>query len=207
MARKTKEDAEKTRETLLDAAEQVFISKGVASATLEQIAREAGMTRGAVYWHFENKAAILSAIHERASAPLDEVYDLALQEGKHPIDALRGSCTHALRLVASDERTRNVFSILLFRCEKIEQLVPTEACPTQKRQEVCHKFCNAFEVAQQEGRLRDGLTPDDAAFALHAYMTGIFTDYLRYPDEGCDLHGLAPRLVDIFFHGVLNAGK
>ncbi len=54
MVRKTKEDAELTRKRIVDAARAVFLKRGVSKATLEHIASEASVTRGAVYWHFEN---------------------------------------------------------------------------------------------------------------------------------------------------------
>lgn len=53
MARRTKEDACATRNSLLDAAEQVFYEQGVARASLNEIAQRAGATRGAVYWYFK----------------------------------------------------------------------------------------------------------------------------------------------------------
>jgi TetR/AcrR family acrAB operon transcriptional repressor len=63
--RKTKEEAQKTREDLLKAAALVFSDKGVARSTLAEIAKAAGVTRGAIYWHFENKAEIFDALHDR----------------------------------------------------------------------------------------------------------------------------------------------
>ena len=54
MVRRTKEAAAITREQLLDAAERVFRERGVAGSSLAQIAAEAGVTRGAVYWHFRD---------------------------------------------------------------------------------------------------------------------------------------------------------
>lgn len=57
--KRCKQDAEKTKSQLIDAACEVFYREGVARATLEQIAREAGVTRGALYWHFNNKVDIL----------------------------------------------------------------------------------------------------------------------------------------------------
>ncbi|WP_272942305.1 TetR family transcriptional regulator [Kingella kingae] len=53
--RKTKEEAQKTRQHLLNAALEVFWRKGVTQASLHEIAVEAGVTRGALYWHFKNK--------------------------------------------------------------------------------------------------------------------------------------------------------
>lgn len=202
MARKTKEDSEKTREMLIDAAEHVFISKGVSSASLEEIAQSAGVTRGALYWYFENKADLLNAVHHRAKAPLDAVFEGALQEGKDPIDALRGSTTAALRMIARDERMRNIFTILLFKCEQADQLSLQDGCPAQKRSEALEKFTRVFVDAHTKGQLVEGITPESAAFALHAYIYGIFSDYLRYP-QGPDLYALAPDLMDVFFRGIL----
>ena len=73
MARKTKAEAAATREALLDAAEEVFLEKGVARTSLEQIARHAGMTRGAVYWHFKNKADLFQAMLGRVRMPFQEL--------------------------------------------------------------------------------------------------------------------------------------
>ena len=63
--RKTKLEAEKTRQHLLDAALEVFWRKGVTSASLQEIAEEAGVTRGALYWHFANKEALFEALFVR----------------------------------------------------------------------------------------------------------------------------------------------
>ncbi len=58
VARKTKEDAEETKDSILEAATKVFMDKGFSNASLEQIAKKAGVTRGAIYWHFKNKMDI-----------------------------------------------------------------------------------------------------------------------------------------------------
>ena len=70
MARKTKEDAELTYHALLDAATALFIRQGIARTTLNNIAAEAGMTRGAIYWHFDNKDAVIQALWERNTSTL-----------------------------------------------------------------------------------------------------------------------------------------
>lgn len=62
MARKCKEDAEKTRQAVLEAALDVFCEKGYAKATFDEIAARAGFTKGAVYWYFRNKADLVSAL-------------------------------------------------------------------------------------------------------------------------------------------------
>ncbi len=62
MARKCKEDAEKTRLAILEAALDVFCEKGYARATFDEIAARAGFTKGAVYWYFRNKADLITAL-------------------------------------------------------------------------------------------------------------------------------------------------
>ena len=64
MARKTKQEAENTRNTILNAATQVLLVRGIARTHLNDIAREAGLTRGAIYWHFTNKADLLHTLWE-----------------------------------------------------------------------------------------------------------------------------------------------
>ena len=62
MARKCKEDAEKTRQAVIESALDVFSEKGYAKATFDEIAARAGFTKCAVYWYFRNKADLVSAL-------------------------------------------------------------------------------------------------------------------------------------------------
>ena len=62
MARKCKEDAEKTRQAVIESALDVFSEKGYAKATFDEIAARAGFTKGAVYWYFRNKADLVAAL-------------------------------------------------------------------------------------------------------------------------------------------------
>ena len=81
--RRCKEDAEQTRQAILDAAEVIFCDQGVAAATLERISRMAGVTRGAFYWHFKDKADLLQALHDR-SRPAQAVMIRAAAQNGHP---------------------------------------------------------------------------------------------------------------------------
>ena len=82
MVRKTKEDAELTRQRIIDAAREVFLARGVSRSTLEHIAARAGVTRGAVYWHFSNKTDLFHAMREQVFLPLiDRMDDTLLVEG------------------------------------------------------------------------------------------------------------------------------
>ena len=75
MVRQTKENAEITRQRIIDAAREVFLSRGVSRTSIEQIATKAGLTRGAIYWHFSNKTDLFSALREQVLLPLIDRMD------------------------------------------------------------------------------------------------------------------------------------
>ena len=123
MARKTKEDAIATRNSLIDAAENVFLDKGVSRASLSDIAHAAGATRGAIYWHFKDKVDLFGAMMERVTLPLEQGYsEIECSTCPDPVQRLRAVMALVLRTVASDERTRRVFEIAIYKVEYVAEL-------------------------------------------------------------------------------------
>ncbi|NTZ84231.1 TetR family transcriptional regulator [Burkholderia metallica] len=96
MARKTKEAALLTREAILDASERLFDACGRGAASLEDIAEAAGVTRGAVYWHFKDKSDLLLALFVRVRESFrDQLLALARRGSR------RGSIKAFCRLLLS----------------------------------------------------------------------------------------------------------
>lgn len=60
-----RQQADRTREQLLETARRLFIEKGYAATPLEEVVAQAGMTRGALYHHFKDKRALFDAVVER----------------------------------------------------------------------------------------------------------------------------------------------
>ncbi|MCE0733683.1 TetR family transcriptional regulator [Halomonas sp. G15] len=179
MARRTKAEAAATREALLDAAEEVFLEKGVARTSLEQIARHAGMTRGAVYWHFRNKADLFQAMLGRVRMPFQELVaeigDPSLVE--RPLEAIR------LAILKGFERLeqphyRRVHAILIHHCEVFGDIDPL-AMQNEMADEACGAQADYFACAARLGHLRDDLSPVIAAELMQAMLGGLFHDWLR----------------------------
>jgi AcrR family transcriptional regulator len=63
-SQKAQQSAE-TREAIVQSALRLFAKRGVSGTSIDQIAREAGITKGAVYWHFDSKDTLFEAIMER----------------------------------------------------------------------------------------------------------------------------------------------
>lgn len=76
MARKTLEESARTRRNIVDAAALAFARAGVANVTLEHIAQSAGVTRGAIYWHFKGKDELLQSILDEQALPLERVFPM-----------------------------------------------------------------------------------------------------------------------------------
>lgn len=84
-------DAERTRERLLSAAFREIYRSGFQSASLDTILASAGVTKGALYHHFDSKEVLGYAVVEEIIAPdLYGTWVEPLQRGKNPIDALIG---------------------------------------------------------------------------------------------------------------------
>jgi AcrR family transcriptional regulator len=71
-SRQQRRDPERTRQDLLDAAWPIFAEKGFAAASVEDICRAAGLTRGAFYWHFTSKEDLLISAFEARRARLNQ---------------------------------------------------------------------------------------------------------------------------------------
>lgn len=118
MARKTKEEALKTRQMLLDAAIEQFARRGVSNTTLTDIADAAGVTRGAVYWHFSSKSELFNAMWQEQLPLRDLVHHKLKQiETGNPLLDLRNKFVLGLQYIAETPRQRALMQILYHKCE------------------------------------------------------------------------------------------
>lgn len=182
MARRTKEEAERTRAAVLDAAVQVFLAQGVARATLEDVARAAGVTRGAVYWHFRDKLDLFLAIDARARLPAEELLaEVAGHDGPDPLGELARVLTERLVALEADAERRRYLTVVLVRCEYTEEMAP--ALDRQRRADAALRaeLQRIFEsaAAARPGGLAPAWRPGTAALALHALVTGLINAWLR----------------------------
>lgn len=106
MARSNKERTEATRLALIEAARRLFVDKGYAETATPDIVAEAGVTRGALYHHFEDKKALFRATLEReAEAVADHIETVSIPAGS-PRDALLLGASAYFDAMAVPGRTR-----------------------------------------------------------------------------------------------------
>lgn len=196
--RKTKADAERTRDQILDAAEMTFFERGVARSSLDDIARAAGVTRGAVYWHFANKVELFLAMQDRAWLPQEDLCEqLADTPDRDPLATVADVVCDMFRRIATDESQKRVLAILLLRCEYTDEM----ADALQRRKEAdCSldaRFGALFAAAGDRGLLHPAFTPALAQGAFRALVFGVFRRWLEAPEE-MDLTAQGCAMVQAF---------
>ncbi len=197
MARATKEEALATRHRILDAAEAVFEKQGVSRTSLADIAEEARVTRGAVYWHFKNKADVFNAMCERVRLPMEEMADIdASMDPGDPLGSMRAATTFALRQTTGNPHSKAVFGILFNKCEFVDPEDPVYA----RQQEAVRAGRKRLEIliarAVRAGQLPDDIDIPLAAGVYQSFVTGLMKQWLFAPDS-LDLEPEIERVVDV----------
>ena len=202
MARRTKADAKTTRNNLLDAAEQLFQSRGVSHTSLNDIAVAAGTTRGAIYWHFKDKAELFNAMMERVTLPLEQTLVVAyVEQSAHPVAEIRSAMLEALRLIATDEQTCRVLKIATHQVE-----YTTDMGAVLERHLSVHGGCVARNhAALQRAFAARGQSPpmalDFAARGLQVMVEGLVHQWLLNT-EAFDLQANGRAALDVYLGGL-----
>jgi len=203
MARRTKTEAEVTRQKLLDAAAEVFREHGVAHSTLAEVAAAAGVTRGAVYWHFRDKAHLFDALCEREQLPMEAMLACAGEvRQKDPLRALRTLAVDGLMRLATNARTQAVFDVIFHKCE-----FAAEFASVAGRRHATDRGCLAnverlLKQAVDTGQLSANTDTELAARCLNAYMVGLMHEWVQRP-EAYDLAQAAPAMIDCVLAGLV----
>ncbi len=202
MVRRTKEEALATRGHILDTAELVFQRQGVSKATLNDIAQAAGVTRGAIYWHFRDKADLFDAMMERVRLPMEEE---ALCRGgppsAEPIEQLRRNFIAVLRKTVDDPQVRRVFEIATHKVEYVGELESLRERHAQARNECVAHIQTLLRRAVELQQLPAGRATRAAALGLHALIDGLFHDWLLDP-ASFDLVRVGREVLDNYLAGL-----
>nr|WP_288356476.1 TetR family transcriptional regulator [uncultured Pseudomonas sp.] len=196
MARRTKEEAEETRAHILDAAERVFYANGVSGTSLADIASAAGVTRGAIYWHFQNKVDVFQAMLDRRMLPQEELARACESEDEpDPLGNMRQLLVQLLARMQADSECRRVGEILQYKCEYNAELGDLRKRMQAFQQECDQRIARTLRNAVKRGQLPADLDCRRAAICLHAYMDGLQAHWLMNPDA-YDLQAHAHAMVD-----------
>jgi len=204
MVRRTKADAQATRSSLLDAAEHLFQAQGVSRTSLNDIATAAGTTRGAIYWHFKDKADLFNAMMERVTLPIEETLACSARVAGAQADslgALRHSLLNALEKTANDDQTRRVFEVATHKVEYVAEMQAVRNRHLQVRNTCMAMTGQALAQAGEQAGLALPVPLHSAALGLHVLVDGLIQNWLLDP-QAFDLVACGQQAIDIYFQGL-----
>ena len=205
MARRTKEEAQATRSRILDAAERVFEAHGVSGTSLHEIAQAAGLTRGAIYWHFENKADLFNAMMGRVTLPFEEPDAIGRSKGHGvTLAQVRTGFVDLLRKMTTDPQLRRVFEIATHKVEYVGEMHAVRERHLSMRDACLVDVERALRRATRAGELRPGLSTRSAAIGLLALFDGLLQNWMLNP-QGFDLTRVAGQVFDVHLRGLCRA--
>ena len=204
--RKTKEEAYQTRCNLLAAALTVFYERGVSKASLDEIAKTAGVTRGALYWHFKNKEDLFEALFQIHYANVEQQLEQVLHSDQttEPLDFLYNSVLQHFESLVNDHDFRKFNTILLFRCEQTQDNLSIVELTRQYHRRWDLLLHNIINECKRKQILDQKLNTERAVLSLISTISGLSASWLDDP-QAFDLMQHAPAIIQACFDNLKNS--
>lgn len=183
MARKTKEEAEKTRQAIIESAFHVFRTKGYSKTTLQDIAVEAGVTRGAVYWHFKNKPDIFGKLMAHAFKPVEAFFEGILESTTSPAEILIKFMDAWLSRATTKSHFRAAFEIIFLMTEWSEELMPYKMEYRSMELKFIKNIEEIFTKGIEEKHFKSDLDPHTAAVYYYSNIFGLAQISLFFEEQ------------------------
>ncbi len=190
MVRKTKEDAEITRQRIINAAREVFLAKGVSRTSLEQIATHAGVTRGAVYWHFANKTDLFHAMREQVFLPLiDRMDDTLLlnldkesSPNKDPLTRIESFLQGTVQVLNEHIETRQTYEVMMTKCEYVDEFATVLQQILNNCSGMVEKLEQVYQKAADKALINPTHCPKQLAMDTHLFFSGLLHLWVKDSD-------------------------
>ncbi|MGY5958122.1 multidrug efflux transporter transcriptional repressor AcrR [Kosakonia sp. BK9b] len=184
MARKTKQQALETRQHILDVAMRLFSQQGVSSTSLAEIALAAGVTRGAIYWHFKNKSELFSEIWELSESSIGDLeVEYRAKFPGDPLSVLREILVYILEATVIEERRRLMMEIIFHKCEFVGEMAVVQEAQRNLSLESYDRIEHTLSECIQAKLLPANLLTRRVAVLMRAYISGIMENWLFAPQS------------------------
>jgi TetR/AcrR family acrAB operon transcriptional repressor len=202
MARRTKEEAAATRDSILDAAEKLFVEQGVSRTTLQHIATAAGVTRGAIYWHFDDKGALFNAMMERVTLPFEcALSGLGKSDAATVLSDVRQFFVEIFRVTETNPQARRVLEIASLKVEFVSEMEAVRVRRRQSKCELTEQVVERLKLAQAAGLIRADVEPQLLATGLWALMDGLIRNWMFEPTS-FSLIDLGDKMIATMLEGI-----
>jgi AcrR family transcriptional regulator len=198
--RKTKEEAEITRQKIMDEALQLFKNRGYDATRLQDIAKAADITRGAIYWHFKNKLDILATL----MMDMKERFEVGLknfqEESGTAVEKLERVIRDIIAAHTADIRFRDLIIVMMANYQLSEKL-RKHHLKVQFPTQFIELISGLARQGMDEGDIRKDIDPDEIAWLTLILFSGSIVAHLKFPDA-FKASDKSDRIVDCFMHGI-----
>ena len=199
--KRTKEEAAVTRITLLKTALTLFSTKGYAATSIDDITQAAKMTRGALYYHFTNKADLYNTLIEEVSAKGANIVQQAVAEGGTFTEILKRVFIRQLVYIEENKEARAVMELALFKTGTHLELQSGREKQIESGKLMIESIAQAMQVGVAGGELRNDISPREMARSFVAFQNGVIQLWLAAP-KAFSLKGSAGTFADILITGL-----
>ena len=209
IAERKEREKQQRRESILDAAEHLFFTKGIENTTMDDVAEAAEFSKGTLYLYFKNRDDIAHGIYLRAMEILAGYFTQALETEGNGLCKVR-AIGEAYYQFSKDQpnyfremNKMNPSSIDMndhecngFQCHLIAERVKAQVA-------------QAVAIGIEDGSIRPQLDPRLTAFVLWGQASGIINIMLQNGEHMRNHHGLnpddmIPAMFDMIFHALRN---
>lgn len=202
--RRTKTEALKTKEYLMLATLDTFYQKGIARTSLNEIAQAAGVTRGALYWHFKNKEDLFDALFQRICDDIEScIKEDSNNNNEQAWSSFRLTLTRFFERLQHNELHYKFHSILFLKCEHTDQNEAVIAIAKKHQSLWREKIVAVLTDEVQQKALADNLDIDMAVIFIKSSLDGFIWRWLS-SGQGFDLAQTAPRMIEIIIDTLEN---
>ena len=203
--RRTKEESAKTKEKILDISLMVFGQKGYGATKLSDIAKEANITRGAIYHHFKNKTELFDALIDRYHNKFEKAIEPIIDSDDNIINKLKKSFDKYFTLLENDKGMLEFEKVQFSKQELNSSSKEIKQCQTDAL-EYFNKIENAIRIGQEKDEIKENIDPKEFTFFFFAFVFGIINNWLFF-DQPFKLSEIGPKYLNNFIEFHLRKGN
>ena len=202
--RRTRDEAEMTRKTILKESLGVFQKHGYSAATLEEIAGKAGITRGAIYWHFKNKADVLDTLIKESFSLIDDKLKTAVKSENSPIKKIKKIIRTYLVTVEENKEFAAILDLLYFKLEMVPELQYQMAAKKKVNKKRIRTMEHCVIQAQVQKQIIKTVKANTIALGIIGLMDGLISQWLL-DSSNLSLTKQADEFIRLIFQGICNS--
>lgn len=193
--RKTKIEAQKTRNYLLKAALDTFYTRGISRSSLNEIAQTAGVTRGALYWHFKNKEDLFEGLFQKMFAELSSELANDIETQSPDIwKSFEVATVNLFQKLETDEAVRKFCNIIHLKCEYTEQNHAVVKIMRSYQDMWQRQLTDVLVLSLQKKTLPEKLNVNLAVVFMMSVISGLMNIWLNMPEQ-FSISKTAPNII------------